>query len=387
MRVLHITPYFAPAFRYGGPPRSILGLCRALIAEGVDVEVFTTTANGDQPLPASPDGTDYEGIRVRYFPLGWPQRYWRAKGLTAALRISATSADLVHIHGLWNMTSWCGASCSRAGDIPYIVSPRGMLQPEAMRRHRTSKTAAYWAVERRNLGSCALLHATSDVERRQLERYGRPIALIPNGVTSVCATPSSINAFRERASVGPNDDVVAFLGRLHPIKRLDLLADAFAMVHQTNPSAKLVIAGPDEDGYGRRIAPLFAPVSAATRWVGALDAEEIGALFAISRVLVHCSDSESFGMSIAEALAAGVPVVATSRSGWTELQTVGGGYSVEQDVAAIASAVRNVLDDPDPGATRQRAREWARRTFAWDSIARAMCDTYETAIATGARRA
>ena len=54
MRVLHVTPYFAPAFRYGGPPRSILGLCRALGEAGVDVEVFTTTANGPEPLPAVP---------------------------------------------------------------------------------------------------------------------------------------------------------------------------------------------------------------------------------------------------------------------------------------------------------------------------------------------
>ena len=85
MRVLHVTPYFAPAFRYGGPPRSILGLCRALVDAGVEVEVFTTTANGPEPLPAAPEGTEYEGVRVRYFPLAWPQRYWRASGLGAAL--------------------------------------------------------------------------------------------------------------------------------------------------------------------------------------------------------------------------------------------------------------------------------------------------------------
>ena len=85
MRVLHVTPYFAPAFRYGGPPRSILGLCRALGDAGVDVEVFTTTANGDEPLAPAPEGIVHEGVRVRYFPLAWPKRYWRASGLGAAL--------------------------------------------------------------------------------------------------------------------------------------------------------------------------------------------------------------------------------------------------------------------------------------------------------------
>src|SRR5204863_6924861 len=158
VRVLHVTPYFAPAFRYGGPPRSILGLCRALGDAGVDIEVFTTTANGDQPLASAPQGVVYDGIRVRYFPLAWPQRYWNADGLRTALRTAATDADVVHVHGLWNMTSWAGVATARAAGKPHVLSPRGMLQPEAMRRHRELKTPAYRGVERRNLKSAALLH-------------------------------------------------------------------------------------------------------------------------------------------------------------------------------------------------------------------------------------
>ena len=66
MRVLHVTPYFAPAFCYGGPPRSIFGLSRSLQRVGVDVQVFTTTANGNTDLPASrQDGDRYGGIPVR----------------------------------------------------------------------------------------------------------------------------------------------------------------------------------------------------------------------------------------------------------------------------------------------------------------------------------
>src|SRR5262245_34384912 len=128
LRVLHVSAYFAPAFRYGGPPRTILGLCQALGRAGADVDVFTTTANGAEPLPAAPDGTVYEGVRARYFPLDWRGIGWHAAGLAAALQREARRADLVHVHGLWNFTAWAGINAAEAAGIPYAISPRGMLQ-------------------------------------------------------------------------------------------------------------------------------------------------------------------------------------------------------------------------------------------------------------------
>src|SRR2546430_13590721 len=86
MRVLHVSPYFAPAFVYGGPPRSILGLCKGLQHAGVDVEVFTTTANGEKEMPASPPSGDcYDGVPGRYFARPMPRRLWSASGLREAL--------------------------------------------------------------------------------------------------------------------------------------------------------------------------------------------------------------------------------------------------------------------------------------------------------------
>jgi len=386
LRVLHVTPYFAPAYRYGGPPRSILGLCRALVAAGVDVDVFTTTANGDAPLAPSPEGTEVEGVHARYFPLAWPQRYWRAAGLRAALRRAAANADLIHVHGLWNMTSWAGSAIARAAGRPYVVSPRGMLQPEALQRHREMKSIAYWGIERANLRGAAVLHATSALEGRELTPYGPPVVLIPNGVAARQASSPSIDRLRERAQLQPGDEVITFLGRLHPIKRLDLLAEAFAIVRNLRPRARLVIAGPDEGGYRQRVEALFAPVSSSTRWLGAVDDDEIAALLNVSDVLVQCSDSESFGMSVAEALAAGVPVVVTKRSGWAEIDAVGCGYSVAHDPVSIADGMLRVLDADDRTSLRSRAAAWARRTFAWDVVAAAMRDSYAQAIERASRR-
>jgi glycosyltransferase involved in cell wall biosynthesis len=381
MRVLHVTPYFAPAFRYGGPPRSILGLCQALQAAGVDVEVFTTTANGPDELPAAPDGTEYEGVRVRYFPLGWPKRYWRAPGLGAALDGALPAADLVHVHGVWNLTGSTAVSRARAARRPYVISPRGMLQPAAMQRHRLLKAAAFQAVERRHLRDAAFLHATSAVEQQQLGAFGGPVVTIANGVTPVAVTEDALADLRQQAGLDASDEVITYLGRVHPIKRLDLLAAAFAIVRQERTRARLVIAGADEGGFRHRIEPLFAPVADATRWLGPLDAGRVGALFAASRLLVQCSDSESFGMSVAEAMTAGLPVVVTNGSPWSDVAGLGIGYSVAQEPAAMAAAMLRILERPaDACAMGARARTWARDQFGWDAIGRAMCNAYERAL-------
>jgi len=387
MRVLHVTPYFAPAFRYGGPPRSVLGLCRALGAAGVEVEVFTTTANGDEPLPAAPGGTAYDGVSVRYFPLAWPKRYWRGAGLRSALMKSVVQADLVHIHGVWNITGWSGVSCARAAGIPYVISPRGMLRPAAMQRHRAMKSLAYWSIERANLRSAVLLHATSPLEASELTTYGPPVVSIANGVAPAEVSVASVEKLREQLCLQPGDAVITFLGRLHPIKRLDLLADAFATVRQSHPNAKLVVAGPDEGGHRAQVEPLFAPVADATRWLGAVDAETTWALLTSSRALVQCSDSESFGMSVAEALTAAVPVVVTKRSGWTDVEKIGCGFSVAHEPVAIADGLLRILDHPAEAASMgARGQAWAGRMFAWDSIGRSMRDAYEAALVRSPRR-
>jgi glycosyltransferase involved in cell wall biosynthesis len=379
--VLHVSAYFAPAFRYGGPPRTVLGLCQALAAAGADVEVFTTTANGDEPLPPAPDGVIYEGVRVRYFPLAWPSFGWRAVGLAEAVARAARDADLIHVHGLWNLTAWAGVGAAQASSVPYVLSPRGMLQPDAMAHHHALKAVAYRAVEREHLRGAALLHATSEAEARALAAAGPRVVLVGNGVTSMEVTADAIARVRQRFDLPADVDVVTFLGRLHPIKRLDLLAAAFARVRSSGRRACLVIAGPDETGQRCRLEPSLRDVADDVRWTGAVDGEDKWSLLHASRALVQCSDSESFGLSVAEALAAGVPVVVTERGAWDAIAAVGCGYVVDHDADAIAGALERLLADPaEARAMGLRGRAWAQRTFGWEAIGRAMLREYESIV-------
>jgi glycosyltransferase involved in cell wall biosynthesis len=254
-----------------------------------------------------------------------------------------------------------------------------MLQPDAVARHHAAKVVAYHAVEKRNLRGAALLHATSDAEARALAPVGPRVAQIANGVTPSPVTIDQIARVRRRFDLPADVDLVLFLGRLHPIKRLDLLADAFTRLRRTGRRACLVIAGPDEGGHRVCIEPLFAGVADDVRWTGGVDGDDKWALIAASRALVQCSDSESFGLSVAEALAAGVPVVVTDRGAWHEVATVGAGDVVSHDAEAIAGALDRILADTQASrAMGERGRAWAARTFGWDAIGRAMLREYES---------
>jgi glycosyltransferase involved in cell wall biosynthesis len=106
-------------------------------------------------------------------------------------------------------------------------------------------------------------------------------------------------------------------------------------------------------------------------------------LLAASRMLVQCSDSESFGMSVAEALTVGIPVVVTDNTPWSQVGALGIGHAVPQEPDAMARAILRVLEQPADGcAMGARAKAWARGMFGWDAIGRSMQDAYQTVIDT-----
>jgi glycosyltransferase involved in cell wall biosynthesis len=382
LRVLHVAPYFAPAFAYGGPPRNILGLCRALQRTGVDVQVFTTTAGGAARAPlAVPHVDRYAGVPVRYFPHAFPRRVFGARGLGAALGSDLPGYDLAHVHGLWHLPGWTTARLARKAGRPYVISPRGMLDPGSVSHHARRKRLAYRLVERRLLGGAALLHAGSADEARTLADHGGPVVTLPNGVDVPESEVVARGSFRQRLGLATDVPMIVFLGRIHPQKRLDLLAAAFAEVSVRQPSAHLVIAGPD-DGDRRRVEPLFAPLGRAVHWLGEVMEPSKWALLADADALVMCSESESFGSSALEALAAGVPVVVTRSCPWEEVEREGCGFWVTQDAGAIAAGLLALLSERGRArAMGEKGRALARAKYSWDVIGRGMADQYRAVIA------
>ena len=183
---------------------------------------------------------------------------------------------------------------------------------------------------------------------------------------------------RQRLGIGQDTPYVMFLGRLHPIKRLDLLGRAFALVAAQHPDVRLVIAGDGDPRVRADAEAALGSASARTLWLGEVSGHERDALLAEAATLVLCSDSENFGMSVAEALSCGLAPVVTQTCPWQILEHERAGYWVPQTPDAIAGAIGQVL--ASPGASREmglRGQRLVAERFSPAAIGARWIDAYE----------
>ena len=376
LRILHVVPTYAPAWRYGGPIHAVHGLCRGLAAIGHEVAAYTTSVDGpddlDVPLATA---VERDGVQVSYFKSSMLRRTYWSPSLGRALRRDVPSVDVVHGHSVFLWPTWRAARAARAGARPLVLSPRGMLVPELIAA-KSSWLKRCWisAIERGNLRGAAAIHVTSTVEARDLDRSGlalAPVRCVPNGV-DVPAAPTGDVAREPRQ--------VLFIGRVSWKKGIDRLIRALAHV----PGAELLVAGNDDESLRPDLERLARDcgVGGRVRFLGQVGAAARDALLARASVLVLPSLSENFGNVIVEAMAAGCPVVVTPEVGAADLVTeCGGGIVSDGNPEALAAAIGSILDAPDAArAMGARAREFVRANLSWPSVARRMTQVYEEAI-------
>lgn len=389
MRILLYAPNYLPAIRYGGPVRSAHGLARGLVGFGHEVHVFTTNVDGpgliDTPCETP---VDVDGVKVRYFPLAAPKRIYHSPAMGRAIENEIASFDVAHINGMF---LWPGpkvaVAAAKAG-VPVVISPRGMLVPE-MIAGRSTLVKHLWIrlMERRGLALAGAIHVTSGEEAQGVRRLGldlASLAVIGNGVDLPDHPPAEATVARIWAGI-PQGKRVAFLGRLDWTKGVDL---AIAAVREI-ADAQILIAGHDQIGLRAKLEPELAREGGALagRFIGPVDGEDKWALLAGADVLVAPSVKESFGMSVAEALAIGTPVICTDGVGAaTIVAQIDAGCVVPRTHEALTAALAAVLSDgPRRAAFAARAAACMAAEYTWDAIARRMEALYRDIGAKGAR--
>ena len=382
MRILHVIPSYLPAVRYGGPIFAIHSLCKATAARGHEVQVFTTNIDGPRNSPV-PIGVpvNWERIRVRYFACPLLRRLYWAPALGRALEREIRKFDALHLHSVFLWPTWAAARAARKANVPYVLSPRGMLVRDLIaRRSWLTKSAWIQIIERSNLEQAAAVHLTSQLEAAELQRFGwrlPRLAVISNGVDE--PPPCDGQIATDVEAIAAEQPLVLFLGRLSWKKGLDRLLRAFACTS----AGKLAIVGTDDEGLAPRLVNLAGDLGIASR-IRVLPRTIIGSekerLFAAARVFVLTSYSENFGNTVLEAMRRRVPVVVTPEVGAADIvRESGGGIVVAGNPIPLGAAISRLSSDVNLARSMGEAgQRHAIGHYSWTSIAARIEDLYKS---------
>ena len=370
MKLVHSVPTFN--LNDGGPPRSVGQLLDHLVDKHIECHLIFGEKDGTMRSSIC------EKVEIHTSQIN-------PKGIFNRLRSSQFAPileklhkeiriDLVHNHGLWLRSSHdiC-KSCRKLG-IPYVISPRGMLEPWALNQNGLLKRAALALYQESDLKFASALHATSQCEADNLRRMGfrQPIILLPNGILSnqqaACSAKTRLGMKR-----------LLFLSRISPKKNIPTLLRAW---QRLRPEGwELCIAGNGKPSYMRKMTSLAESLelgSSISFW-GPRYGTEKDKLYRCSDLFVLPTFSENFGIVVAEALSYGLPVITTKGTPWSGLIKNGCGWWIDPVEETLYRALKEAtaLTDSERSEMGARGISWVNKRFAWDAIASKMIESYE----------
>jgi glycosyltransferase involved in cell wall biosynthesis len=387
LKILFVLPAYYPALDYGGPIPVAQDLAQRLTARGHEVTVLTTNLlTRNSKLGNKTEEREVEGIRTVY--LNSVARYhW--VGITPDifryLRRELDRFDVVHVYGYREFINLAVARWARAVGKPYVLQALGTTT--RMKRSLGKKLVYDTLFGSSILKNTAALIAKSEVERQQYEAVGIPperVALVPNGMEIPEEARRVVPGnFRKAYGIGDSEILLLFLGRIDPIKGLDLLIKTFARVKGAR--VRLAIVGPDEglQGEFERLARERG-VGDSVVFTGGLYGAQKWEAYTDADVYVLPSVFENFPRTVLEAMVCGTPVVITDRCGIASQVRDRAGIVVPYEEGALAGALQRLLDDRK---LREKLGEGGRRVleeeFSWEPVVEKVEALYGRALASG----
>jgi glycosyltransferase involved in cell wall biosynthesis len=387
IRVLHVVPGLAP--QQGGVAVNVLGIARAARASGVSNRVYALDTREPASAGRQTRVTFAElepflnGVEVELFRVRRPYRFMYSPELRHGLERSISGFDLVQLHSLFLYPQYAAFRQAHRISKPYIVTVHGCLDPALRHRNKWAKRLTDRLWQRQMLDEAALLHFTTEAERDLVAdlEFRAPSVVVPNGIDWQAFQP---DAQTRRAQ---DDGVVTilYLGRLSHKKGLDLLLEAFALVRRDLNGAKLVVAGPDDENLSAQLASQARRlgVHEDVTFPGHLGADERLRVLASADVSVLPSQTENFGTTVIESMAAGVPVIISPQVNLAaSIAQARAGIVCDRNPVALADALMSVLcDHRERERLRVVGRDFAL-TYDWSLIGPQLRGMYELALDT-----
>ena len=389
MKILRLIDTFDP--KTGGPAVGVRAITPLLHQLGHKTVIVTAD---------TPDGRGVSVTGAEVISLG-PARgsYRHSPALRPWLAANLADFDAVVVHGLWQSLGRAAHIVARDHNVPYFVYPHGMLDPWFRRAYpgKHIKKWLYWQlVERHVLHDAAAVMFTCEEERRLARQSFSPYHCAERVVNyGTSGAPDGdavrqIHAWRLRCPALQDRRFLLFLGRIHPKKGVDLLLNAYQKIaaHHELPPA-LVVAGPTENPelmqHLQKISEAL-PVKAPVFWPGLLQGDEKWGALRSADAFVLPSHQENFGLAVAEALAAGTPVLLSRQVNiWREIIADGAGLAAPDTSDGTVSLLREWESLPADrrAAMRLRAAECYARRFNIHAVARSFIEVVQPFLQPG----
>lgn len=381
MKILHVVDTLDPAD--GGPAVSVPSLAAAQATLGHTVAILyrkTTTMKSESSFSTDIPGMD----RVILLSLHATNAALAAAAVFKKDRLHGLvrDHDIVHVHGIWRPLLLLSGFSALDLDIPFAIAPRGMLGGWSLGQKKLKKRLAMQLGWRSLLGQAGFIHVLNVSEKEEVDplRLGCPVEVIPNGTFVETTHDLPVPAiFRTAFPALREQPYVLFLSRLHYVKGLDYLIEAFATLCKSDSTTHLVVAGPDA-GQRTPMQKLVRQRELTDRvhFVGPIYGEMKRSALAGATCFCQPSRYEGFSMAILEALASGLPAVISHAVHFPEVKECGAGLVVDPASPELAHALSYYISNPGArDAARLAARDMVVSRFSWPAIARRSIDAYE----------
>lgn len=373
-------------------------LCRTMAARGVRADVYTRRIDPDDAVVVKV----LPGYRVFHvdvgpaapLPVAALPKYVRAYARQVETMLKPALPQIIHSH-YW-LSGWAGLLVKRSLGIPLANSfhTLGRVKDDSRRQDEPPESLLRIAAEHEVIeGSDCVMASTPAEAQELLEFYGADpnrLCTSPPGVDHRLFRPGSKLRARQRLGLGKGP-VVLFVGRIQPLKGVDVTVEGMAAVVERHPDAILMVVGGPSGPRGQaemtalRKRAVELGLAGNIRFVGPMPHGLVPDLYRAADVVVVPSRAESFGLVAAEAQACGTPVVGARIGGLIDVVDDGstgfliGGW----DPADHAEAVLRLLDDPELAAKMGAAAVvWSRR-FSWDATVRRYLELYKGVLGSG----
>ena len=346
MKILHISPSYYPAIKFGGPIQSVHLLNKALVKKGVMVDVLTTTAGLDSDQSAERKGrwSNLDGVRVKYLNFIGYEHYNFSIPLFFEIRKIIKNYDLVHITAVWNFPVLAGSILGLLKGRPYIIAPHGTLYKETVEIKSSNIKKIYWTLfAKYYIEKASALHYTTEDEQEKVKNYLHIKSnsfMVPNGIDL-----SEID-YKEDGLLNSDKKYILSLGRISKKKGFNLLIPAFSKLIREY-DLNLVIAGPDNEGYKKEVERIVKKENLEERiiFTGLID-DEKWSLYKKALMFVLPSYSENFGMTVVEAMACETPVVVSDKVGiYKEVADAKAGIIVKTEVGSLYKGMKQLVEN------------------------------------------